>query len=77
MTTTRRQVWTIAGLMLALAVAAPLAPARAQATPEATADERSTPVLQTMPSPPRWFAGSDGRVHLVYELLPTDGVAGG
>jgi hypothetical protein len=31
-----------------------------------------TPVLQSVPSPPRWFEGDDGRVHLEYELLLTN-----
>jgi hypothetical protein len=29
-------------------------------------------VLQSVPTPPRWFTGSDGRVHLVYELMLTN-----
>jgi len=41
----------------------------AQATPTAGAAEQYTPVLESVPSPPRWFEGSDGRVHLVYELF--------
>ena len=28
-----------------------------------------------MPSPPRWFTGSDGTVHLAYELLLTNAFA--
>ncbi|GMA15228.1 M23 family metallopeptidase (plasmid) [Deinococcus metallilatus] len=38
----------------------------------AGAGERYTPVVQSVPSPPRWFLGTDGQVHLVYELLLTN-----
>ena len=31
-----------------------------------------TPVIQSVPSPPRWFQGDDRRVHLEYELLLTN-----
>ncbi|MBN8246747.1 MAG: M23 family metallopeptidase [Verrucomicrobia bacterium] len=34
----------------------------------AAGEERITPVLQSVPSPPVAFPGSDGRTHLVYEL---------
>ena len=27
-----------------------------------------TPALMSVPSPPRWFTGTDGKLHLVYEL---------
>lgn len=43
----------------------------AQATPEAHAlasGDQYTPVIASVFSTPRWFTGSDGRVHLVYEL---------
>lgn len=39
----------------------------------ASAGERYTPLIQSVPSPPRWFTGADGQVHLVYELLLTNG----
>src|SRR3954470_13307721 len=35
-------------------------------------DDAFTPVLQSVPSSPRWFKGADDRVHLVYELLLTN-----
>ena len=35
-------------------------------------DEQYTALIQSVPSPPRWFKGTDGRVHLVYELLLTN-----
>jgi pimeloyl-ACP methyl ester carboxylesterase len=31
-----------------------------------------TPLLDTVLSPPHWFTGTDGRVHLVYELVLTN-----
>jgi hypothetical protein len=33
-----------------------------------------TPVIQSVPSPPRWYPGDDGRIHLQYELLLTNAV---
>jgi hypothetical protein len=59
-------------ISLLVVLAVPLAHASgaaAQATPTATTGDQYTPVLQSVPTPPRWFTGSDGRVHLVYELL--------
>jgi hypothetical protein len=42
-------------------------------SPRATvAASAYTPVIQSVPSPPRWFEGDDGRVHLKYELLLTN-----
>ena len=38
----------------------------------AIATSRLTPVIQSVPSPPRWFVADDGRVHLEYELLLTN-----
>jgi len=34
--------------------------------------EEFTPALMTVLSPPRWFTGTDGTVHLVYELQLTN-----
>lgn len=49
---------------------------RAQATPVPRADgEAYTPLIQVVPSPPRWFTGADNQVHLTYELLLTNAVA--
>lgn len=31
-----------------------------------------TPLIESVISPPRWFTGSDGRVHVVYELFLTN-----
>jgi hypothetical protein len=39
----------------------------------ARAGDQYTPLVMSVPSTPRWFAGSDGRVHLVYELMLTNG----
>jgi murein DD-endopeptidase MepM/ murein hydrolase activator NlpD len=33
-----------------------------------------TPVVQSVPSPPRWYQGDDGRFHLQYELMLTNTV---
>lgn len=34
--------------------------------------EQYTPLVPSVPSAPQWFPGSDGRVHLVYELFLTN-----
>jgi hypothetical protein len=45
----------------------------ARAAPPAPAvDSRITAVVETVPTPPRWFTGSDGQVHLAYELWLTN-----
>jgi hypothetical protein len=44
----------------------------AQATPAPANGATLTPLLPLVPSPPRWFTGSDQRVHLVYELQLTN-----
>jgi Peptidase family M23 len=42
-------------------------------SPRATVGgSRYTPVIESVPSPPRWFEGDDGRVHVEYELLLTN-----
>ncbi len=46
--------------------------AAAQATPVPVTGEQYTPVIQRVPTPPRWFEGADERVHLAYELLLTN-----
>jgi hypothetical protein len=38
-------------------------------------NEQYTPVIQSVPSPPRWFKGADDHVHLAYELLLTNTIA--
>src|SRR5262245_46187166 len=40
--------------------------------PAPPAEWQFTPLVDTILSPPRWFTGSDGQVHLVYELLLTN-----
>lgn len=42
------------------------------AGPATDGAEQFTPVLMSVPTPPRWFTGTDGRVHLVYELQLTN-----
>jgi hypothetical protein len=60
----------VALLLLGLTVPA----VQAQATPvPAAGGDQYTPLIQTVPTPPRWFPGSDGQVHLTYELLLTNG----
>jgi pimeloyl-ACP methyl ester carboxylesterase len=55
-----------------VASAAPSLP-RTQATPTQTGSgTQLTPLLDSVLSPPRWFTGTDGQVHLVYELLLTN-----
>src|SRR5918999_2623431 len=56
-------------LVLALVLAATcVAPASAAAQAD-----RYTPLVMSTMSTPHWFTGSDGRVHLVYELSLTNG----
>jgi murein DD-endopeptidase MepM/ murein hydrolase activator NlpD len=38
----------------------------------AIAPSRLTPVIQSVPSPPRWFVADDRRVHLAYDVLLTN-----
>lgn len=40
--------------------------------PTARADVMLTPVTQSVLSPPRWYAGDDGRFHMQYELMLTN-----
>ncbi len=50
-----------------------IAPVAAQSSPLTASDSgRITPLLDSVLSPPSWFTGSDGRVHLVYELMLTN-----
>ncbi len=49
--------------------------AAGQATPaagSAPGGEQYTPVVASVFAPPRWFTGTDGTVHLVYELVLTN-----
>lgn len=72
-----RQLWPgllvpIALILASLPAAGAGSIARAPATPAAEPGNLLTPVLASVPTPPRWFTGSDGQVHLVYELLLTN-----
>lgn len=73
MHTSFRAILTLLALC-AVALVVSLTPSLAtgQATPAPTTSEQYTPVVQWVPSPPRWFTGSDGKMHLVYELLLTN-----
>src|SRR4051794_2994824 len=62
----------ITSVLVAIAVAATPILVSAQATPTPSTGEQYTPLLQSVHSPPRWFSGADGKVHLVYELLLTN-----
>lgn len=64
----RRFAWPVVTLVCGLGtlVAAGSAIAR-------TAVDRYTPVVMSVHSTPHWFTGADGRVHLVYELMLTNG----
>lgn len=61
-----RRVWP--SLLLLLYMNPSAAQPRQMAEPD-----RYTPLVQSILTPPRWFAGTDDRVHLVYELLLTNG----
>lgn len=37
------------------------------------ATERFTPIVMTVMSEPRWFTGTDGKIHVVCELELTNG----
>lgn len=56
-----------AALWCGLGSQAPGAPSLARA------GDAYTPLVMSVPSIPHWFMGSDGRVHLVYELVLTNG----
>src|SRR4051794_38366922 len=62
----KRAPAALLALALAFAIAAPCT---AHAAPS-----RLTPVTQSVLSPPRWFAGDDGRWHLHYEIVLTNTV---
>jgi hypothetical protein len=46
----------------------------AQAQRTAPAEWQFAPLVENVFSPPRWFTGTDGKVHLVYELYLTNGL---
>lgn len=63
----------VLGLIVALMIWGSGAPAvHAQTPPPPPAGWQFGPLIETVQSPPRWFTGSDGKVHLVYELLLTN-----
>jgi hypothetical protein len=62
----------VLGLVVLLASGLTTSRVSAQATPVPPSGEQYTPIIQAVPSPPRWFTGSDGKVHLTYELLLTN-----
>ena len=48
----------------------------AQAQPAGPEGWHFTPLIENVISPPHWFTGTDGKVHLVHELLLTNALAG-
>lgn len=44
------------------------------ATPVATSGDQFTPLIPGIETAPQWFRGSDGQVHLVYELFVTNAI---
>jgi pimeloyl-ACP methyl ester carboxylesterase len=67
-----RFVTLVLGLVIVL-FCVPIPLVHAQATPTDTgAGAQLTPLLDTVLSPPRWFTGTDGQAHLVYELVLTN-----
>ena len=64
----RSMIRCLAALLLLCSLPAPAV--HAQPTPPA--HWQFSPLLESVFSPPRWFAGADGKVHLVYELLLTN-----
>ena len=69
----RQRSWVVPILLLMLALP-PVGPraVHAQATPVPAAGPQYTPLLPSVPAPPRWFNGADDQIHLVYELLLTN-----
>src|SRR4051794_15590732 len=69
----RRVARLIPGLSLVLVLATLGVPvAGAQATPAPQTEMQYTPLLASVPTPPRWFRGADEQIHLVYELMLTN-----
>jgi hypothetical protein len=60
--------------LLAALLAWTLGASPAHAQPSPLAEWQFTPLIESVLSPPSWFTGSDGQVHLVYELLLTNGL---
>ena len=60
-------------LVAAIFLGSLLAPTvQAQAQAAAPTGWHFTPLIESVISPPHWFTGTDGKVHLVYELLLTN-----
>jgi hypothetical protein len=71
----RWRPWLAALILLAPLLLAQVSPGGASAqgaTPVATSGQEFTPVIPRVHTSPQWFPGSDGQVHLVYELLLTN-----
>jgi hypothetical protein len=64
-----RAILPVAAALLLGAVPAVAAVSRVPSS----APDRFTPLIQSVATTPRWFVGTDGRVHLVYELQLLNG----
>ncbi len=53
-------------------VSSPAAGAQIASPEAAPQSEQYTPLVPTVPSPPQWVPGTDGKIHLVYELFLTN-----
>jgi murein DD-endopeptidase MepM/ murein hydrolase activator NlpD len=62
----------IAGLVLAALAGVAAQRSPAEASPAARPAAELTPVIESVPSVPRWYRADDGRVHLQYELMLTN-----
>ncbi|MCH6170674.1 M23 family metallopeptidase [Pseudonocardia alaniniphila] len=64
----RRRITSAAGAALCVLLAACVNTAPPATAPPVIADDVYTPLVPSVPSPPRWFTGGDGTSLLVYEL---------
>jgi hypothetical protein len=64
----------LAALALAAIGIVAVGPSQAEPSPWTGRAETLTPVTESVPSPPRWYRGDDGRTHMQYELMLTNTV---
>ena len=70
--TRRERFATVAAVCTLVLGAWSAAPTPTSAPTEPVTGSQITPLLDTTLSTPRWFTGTDGQAHLVYELLLTN-----
>ena len=70
--TRRERFATVAAVCTLVLGACSAAPTPTSAPTEPVTGSQITPLLDTTLSTPRWFTGTDGQAHLVYELLLTN-----